>query len=294
MKDFTALDIEHRDIFKRFFRLDPPLISEYTFTNLFMWRQRYKPRWRVRRDCLLLVMEPEPGCPFGLPPAGLGDKREALEFLAQELLRRTSPARICRVPEGVVASHADPERFEIQADRDNSDYVYSSIALAQLSGRKYHKKKNQLNKFIKAFSYDYRELDRDLVGSLLDMQAEWCGLRDCEADATLRDEDSAIRQALMHREQLGFSGAAVLIDGRVEAFSLGEPLNPETAVIHIEKANPLIPGLYAAINQLFCANAWPHTRYINREQDLGIEGLRRAKESYHPEHLVLKYTLTLK
>ena len=84
------------------------------------------------------------------------------------------------------------------------------------------------------------------------------------------------------------------MNSKVEAFSLGEPLNEETAVIHIEKANPNIPGLYTAMNQLFCLNAWVDMTYINREQDLGAEGLRKAKKSYHPHHMVDKHILTHK
>jgi hypothetical protein len=104
-------------------------------------------------------------------------------------------------------------------------------------------------------------------------------------------EDYAIHQALTHFEELDYQGGAIQIDGKIEAFSLGEPLNADTAVIHIEKANPDIPGLYSAINQYFCTNAWSDMEWINREQDLGIEGLRNAKESYHPHHMVNKYTI---
>jgi hypothetical protein len=102
-------------------------------------------------------------------------------------------------------------------------------------------------------------------------------------------EDFAVHEALTFFEELGFKGGAILINSVVEAFSLGEPLNEDMAVIHIEKANPEIPGLYAAINQLFCLNAWSEVTYINREQDMGSEGLRKAKESYYPHHMVNKY-----
>lgn len=100
-----------------------------------------------------------------------------------------------------------------------------------------------------------------------------------------------MREALTHFEELEYRGGAIEIDSRIEAFSLGEPLNTDTAVIHIEKANPEIPGLYAAMNQLFCQNAWSDMAYINREQDLGIEGLRKAKESYNPHHIAKKFTI---
>ena len=94
--------------------------------------------------------------------------------------------------------------------------------------------------------------------------------------------------------ELDYRGGAIVINGKVEAFALGEPLNEDTVVIHIEKANPDIPGLYAAINQLFCRHVWSHMKYVNREQDLGVEGLRKAKESYYPHHMVRKYTIVPK
>jgi hypothetical protein len=133
-----------------------------------------------------------------------------------------------------------------------------------------------------------------LVECFLDMQQEWCQLKDCKANPDLLREDYAVYQALTHFQELDYQGGAIIINGRVEAFALGEPLNENTAVIHIEKANQQVSGIYAAINQLFCLHAWSQMEYINREQDLGVEGLRKAKTSYHPHHLVNKYTLVAK
>jgi hypothetical protein len=110
----------------------------------------------------------------------------------------------------------------------------------------------------------------------------------------LAHEFHAIKEALEHFENLRVSGGAILIDGALQAFTLGEPLNSETVVIHIEKANPAFDGLYTMINQLFLENHWSQFEYVNREQDLGEEGLRKAKESYFPHHRVNKYTLTLR
>ncbi len=126
------------------------------------------------------------------------------------------------------------------------------------------------------------------------MQEDWCEMRDCEESSDLFEEDRAVYEALTHFDELDYTGGAIVIESKVEAFSLGEPLNPTTAVIHIEKANPAISGLYAAINQRFCQGAWSGMTYINREQDLGVEGLRKAKQSYHPHHMVKKYLVTPK
>jgi len=256
-----------------------------------MWRHKYRPIWLQWEDCLLIILRPEADAPFGLPPVGPGNKSKALESLAEQLKQMTSEVRICRASEDFVEAHVDHDRYESLIDRDNSDYVYRSQDLIELSGRRYHSKKNHLNRFLKNYPFNYREMDRELVEGFLGMQEKWCQMRECVESPELLSEDYAIREALTHFEELDYRGGAVEINAEIEAFSLGEPLNPNTAVIHIEKANPDIPGLYGTINQLFCKNAWSPMEYVNREQDLGIEGLRRAKESYHPHHMVNKYTL---
>jgi hypothetical protein len=294
MDDFKPIEIQDKASFDRFLRLDPPEISEMTFTNLFMWRHRYRPVWLRKNDCLLVIFQPKQGHAYGLPPIGPGDKRTGLNFLSQEIRKLTPEVSIRRVPESFVRLHLDPNKYEPVLDRDNSDYVYLTKDLISLSGNKYHRKKNHLNQFIKNNVFEYRKLDTELIESFLDMQETWCQMRECVVKPDLLAEDYAIREALANAAELNCQGGAIVINSRVEAFSLGEPLNQDTAVIHIEKANPDIPGLYAAINQLFCANAWANWTYINREQDMGVEGLRKAKESYYPHHMVNKHVLTAK
>jgi hypothetical protein len=123
------------------------------------------------------------------------------------------------------------------------------------------------------------------------MQEKWCNLRHCELDTGLFHEDRGISDLLHNFEKLDYKGAVIRIKGRVQAFSLGELLNPSTAVIHVEKANPEITGLYAAMNQLFAARAMSGVEFINREQDLGRESLRKAKKSYNPHHMVEKFDI---
>lgn len=269
----------------------PPATSELTFTNLFIWRHHYRPLWREQEGRLLLVMAPHGQEPFGLPPLGAGDLTAPALAILDDLATAGVPPRLCRVGAEVWA-RMDQTRFAARADRDQSDYVYASQDLIQLKGNRFHRKKNHLNKFLKSQPHEYRPLDESLVRAVLEMQEAWCTLRECAEDPGLGAEDRAIHEALCHFGQLDYQGGAILIAGQVEAFSLGEPLNPDTVVIHIEKANPDIPGLYAAINQQFAEHAWADYAWINREQDLGLLGLRQAKLSYNPHHLVDKYELT--
>ena len=291
MTDFKPIDIQDKPLFDEFLRKDPPQISDLTFTNLFIWGHHYQPAWLEWNECILILYHPSAGSPYGLCPFGPGDKKRALDYLCQEMSKRTAEVRICRVGEEFVKSHVDPAKYSVEHDRENSDYVYLAKDLINLSGNKYHRKKNHLNQFIKNNVFEYHPLDSELVKRVLSMQETWCQIRECVLKPDLLAEDFAVREALSHFEELGYQGGAIVINSVVEAFALGETLNQDTAVIHIEKANPDILGLYAAINQLFCLNAWSKVTYVNREQDMGVAGLRKAKESYYPHHMENKYTL---
>lgn len=291
LHDFKKIEIGDKHVFDNFLREDPPQCSEFTFTNLFMWRHQYQPVWLQWDHCLLVILQARNAQPFGLPPVGPGDKIKALDVLTEELEKLGVDVLVCRVDEAFVKDSLDLDRYVAELDPDNSDYVYLAEDLIHLSGRKYHRKKNHLNQFLKNMAFEYRSLDREMVECCLEMQEAWCQMKACVEKPDLLAEDHAVYEALTCFEDLEYVGGAIVINDKVEAFSMGEMLNQDTAVIHVEKANPDIPGLYAAINQRFCQNAWPDVTYINREQDKGIAGLRKAKESYHPHHMVNKYTL---
>ncbi|MBU1273830.1 MAG: DUF2156 domain-containing protein [Proteobacteria bacterium] len=292
LEGYKNLELTDKEFFTRHLWSGLPAISEMTFSNLFMWSHHYQPQWRQEAGCLLVVVSPEGGAPFGLPPAGAGDKARAAEALCRDLARAGLAPGLQRVGEALARELEASGLFAAALDRDNSDYVYLASDLAELPGRRFHRKKNHFNKFVKNFEFSYQPLEAELIRQVLDMQETWCQLRECHQDPGLASEDRAIFQALTNYEHLDYSGGVVLVNGRVEAFSLGEPLSPDTAVIHIEKGNPDFDGIYAAINKLFVANAWADMVYINREQDLGLSGLRQAKESYQPHHLINKYMVT--
>ncbi len=292
LEGYKDLELADKEVFARHLKAGPPAISEMTFSNLFMWAHHYQPQWREAAGCLLVVVSPEGGAPFGLPPAGAGDKLQAALALCADLARAGHAPSLQRVGEALARELEADGRFRAAFDRDNSDYVYLAEELAELPGRRLHRKKNHFNKFAKNFSFEYKPLGPELIRRVLDMQETWCRLRECQEDPGLASEDRAIFTALTHYEHLDYAGGVILIEGQVEAFSLGEPLSPDTAVIHIEKGNPAFDGIYAAINKLFVAQAWGQMTYINREQDLGLSGLRQAKESYQPHHLVNKYVVS--
>jgi uncharacterized protein len=291
MDSFNSLTIADRQTFNDFLSQDRIESSELTFTNLFMWHRRYCPIWTEVHGCLATVLRPSEEAPFALQPVGPGDKAKALDHVMDRLGEMTDEPKACRIDRRFMENFVDPDRFEIREDRDNSDYVYLSENLIKLSGNKLHKKKNHLNRFLKTYQFEYRDLDTELVKDFLELQDDWCELKKCLEDPDLLEEDMAVYEALTHFQELGFSGGAIVMDSKVEAYALGERLNEDTAVIHVEKSNPDISGLSVAISNLFCKAKWSQLTYVNREQDLGLEGLRKAKMSYRPHHLVEKFTL---
>lgn len=291
MLEFKVLELEDKPVFDRMLSDDPPRISELTFTNLFMWRFKYRPLWAVHDACLLIILHGNGDSVIGLPPAGTGNKAIALDILWDAIASRSDEPAISRVDSQFVENFVDTKRFRVSKDRDNSDYVYRTEDLIKLTGNRYHQKRNHVNKFLKNYRFEYQVLNDKLVRDFLDLQDSWCQLKDCESNEDLMAEDRAVFEALLHYKYLGFRGGAILIEDKVEAFTLGEKLSQDTAVIHVEKANPEIPGLYATINQQFCQHEWSEVTFVNRQQDLGVPGMRKAKKSYHPDHMVDKYTL---
>jgi hypothetical protein len=185
------------------------------------------------------------------------------------------------------------QHFTVEPLHDHFDYVYRREDLVRLTGGKYRSKRNHINQLLRFYKAVYEPLQEKHISDCLTLQEKWCQMNRCEDDLDLLGEDEAIQEILTHYNTLQVQGAVIIIEGRVGAFTIGEQLNSDTAVIHIEKADPEIPGLYSFINQQFCENRWGDVLYINREQDLGIPGLREAKLSYYPDHLVEKYRITM-
>ena len=228
------------------------------------------------------------GKTFQLPPLGkrnLIDMVKALRAEAEDF----QMAPLYGLTSGQ-ANQLAKEGIATEPNRDDWDYVYLTKDLAELPGDKYHPKRNFIARCLAKYKCEYVSIGSFVVKDCLQIQTQWCSLRNCSLVSSLEAENTAMKTALENREYLGVSGGAVYVDGKLEAFTLAEPLNSDTAVIHFEKANPQIEGLYQVINQWFCQEALSNFEYVNREQDLGIPGLRKAKQSYHPHHMVEKHT----
>jgi hypothetical protein len=226
-----------------------------------------------------------------MPPLGPPEnKLKAIEFLVEQM----PDPRLSRIPEDLAetikAAHPD---WRIESDVNNDDYVYLTEKVIHLSGRRMHQKKNHFNSFIKNNRYELVTLTKELHEELVSVEAKWLTSKTEKIgeDSHLQIEKQAVHILLENFETLGIQGLAIRVDGRIEAFTLGESLNPDTALIHVEKGSPEIRGIYVALCSFFCRKAFSDKMYINREQDLGLPGLRWSKESLKPDHMMKKFNI---
>ena len=286
---FRALTLADKPLVDAAFAKYPPDVSELTFTNLFCLQSKRQVQLAEHEGGLaLLAREGERS--FFLPPVGMGDVRSATRVMFEHAQTDGFQPVIERVPEAMAEELAQAG-FKVEEDRANWDYVYRVADLALLEGRHYDGKRNFVRQALASSQCEYRRLTAENVSDCLALETSWCNLRHCELDPGLAAEQRAIALCFEDWAQLSLIGGAVLVDGRIQAFAIGERLNPTTAVVHFEKANPEIRGMYQLINHWFSRNALSEYTYVNREQDLGIEGLRKAKESYHPHHMVRKFSV---
>ncbi len=264
---FRPLELQDKALISDIFQSINPVISEFTFTNLFIWRHSYRFQVSMLDDVLLVLACPEPNKHFFMPPAGENLSAEILDTMLSFMIKEHWPPVIRRVPRDMIdrLDAWNNESFLIAPIREDFDYVYKTRDLIELKGKKLRKKKNHLNYFLRNYDFVFEPLTDKTVELCIEMQEEWCNLKDCAGNPDLSSEDLAVFEALHHWKDLDFTGGVILIDEKVEAFSLGERLNENTAVVHVEKANPKIRGLYPAINQLCCKNLWANYELVNRE-----------------------------
>jgi hypothetical protein len=293
--DFKPLELEDYGFIRNMLWGYTPGISEMTFTNLFIWRGHYGFQWAVYKDWLLIISREGVNSTYALQPVGPSSRKEAAAVLLEWFRDEMNIENPCieRADERCISELGGMENLVIEPLRDHFDYVYRREDLVQLTGSKYRSKRNHINQLLRFYSFDYELLQEKHIDDCLTLQEKWCQMNRCEDDLDLLSEDEAIREILIQYDALHVQGAVIIIEGRVRAFTVGEQLNDDTVVIHIEKADPDIPGLYPLINQQFCKNMWDDAVYINREQDLGIDGLRKAKLSYYPDHFVEKYRIRM-
>jgi len=279
--EFKAVSLEDRDLFRSFQSRCPVEVCEMIFGNIFIWRNFDHPRFTIINDNLCVRLEPPDEPAYFLQPFGTTTIPETIRMCLEHA------PRLSRIPASFAGKFCSAG-FHCAADPDNFDYVYETRDLIELKGKKYDGKRNRIRKFERSHAHRYVELTADHLAACHRLFEEWAGEKD-SPDPMAGAQRDAIEQALTHFESLQMSGGAIEVEGTVAAFSIGEQLNPDTAVIHIEIVSPKHEGLAQLMNREFVKNGLASYAFINREQDMGVPGLRRAKQSYHPHHLVEKH-----
>ena len=264
---------------------------EYSFANLYLWgRQRIA--FLHGHALFFSQFNRRTVYPF---PIGTGDKKAVLDAIIADAAARGIPCRITGLGEKdlELIQSLYPDQFRFHCDENSFDYVYDVNDLADLSGKKYHVKRTNLNRFAEEYPNAHTEpLSESNLPAAEALLEEWFASRLQEdPDGDFHMERAAIRKALRDKNEIGMCGLVLMNGERAIALTLGSLLSPDTMDVHFEKGAPDVAGAYVAINCAFARYVrenYPAVRFLNREEDMGIEGLRRAKQSYRPHHMVRK------
>jgi len=262
--------------------------SDYSPVNLWGWGREYELELAWHSD-LIWIRQSAPRRAFWAPVGNW----DAVDWARELPERFPGGATFVRVPERLrqLWSQALDAEITVTETPDQWDYLYSTAELIELKGNKFHKKKNLLSQFLRGYDHVYAELTSDRIHQALEMQEDWCVWRDCESEDTLAAENRAINRVLSYWDSLpNLLGGVLFIAGRMAAFTVAEEMPDQRVLIHFEKGLTEFKGIYQAINQMFLA-ANPRFAIVNREQDMGDPGLRKAKASYNPVDYVRKYEI---
>jgi len=290
---FKKIMLEDKELFAPYLESLNSRCSETTFTNLYLWSRQYPTGYALIEGRLVLKSLSEDSFAF---PMGDTDLKKVVDALEEYVNGHGNKLRFhCITPEQFQElEDVYPGRFHIEYDRDYADYVYDVQKLASLSGRKLHSKKNHVNRFKKTYpDWSYEPVTAENIEECFQMALVWRTENGCNHDDEKNAEMCVALNALRLFEELELSGGLLRVNGEVAAFCLGTAANEDTFVVHVEKARSDIDAAYTMINQQFVSNELAGKyQYVNREDDVGMEGLRKAKLSYYPEFLVEKGFVT--
>jgi len=286
--DFRPITFEDRAFFMEFQSRYPPEHSDYIFSTMVCWQHYMRYSYAKYHDSLIIMTEFEGEVRFR-PPMGPKDctALEEVIRLSKEINGENSFSVVD--PDMKEWLQAEFPNMVFQPQRDYFDYVYLSGDLAELPGKRYLKIRNQLNYFLKHNTFSAEKISEENIADVRKFLLKWCVQKGCEEEPLLNSERIAVQTALAHFFELGLTGLIIRINGVIEAFSVFEKMSKDTAVVHFEKANFAYKGIYQIINRETAKFLSNDFKFINREADMGITGLRSAKEKYHPHHFVEVY-----
>lgn len=294
MIEFHKVTLEDRTVIAPYARVNDSRSCEVAFANIYLWAREYPMEYAIVEDCLVYrTMEETPKYCFPI-----GSTAECRERAVRTLLSHCKADGKAFLMGGVTPEQFElleewlPGRFDISYNRDYADYVYETEALQTLAGKKLHGKRNHVNQFLRKHTdWQYEAIDADNREEVFQMAQRWRTENGCNDDEEKNAEMGVALNALRLLDELQLTGGLLRVEGQVAAFAIGEPVCADTFVVHIEKALTEVEGAYPMINQQFALHAAKGYRYINREDDMGEEGLRQAKMTYRPTFLVEKGTV---
>ncbi|MBE6287340.1 MAG: DUF2156 domain-containing protein [Mediterranea massiliensis] len=296
MLPFKKIELQDKELISHITLNSSQRNCDLSFSNLCSWSFLYDTHFALYQESLIIRFRVDEQMVY-MPPIGKGDLSDALKVMmedahsiGEEFTILGASQETCKEIEKVM-----PGQFCFSEERNYADYLYLRTDLATLSGKKLQAKRNHVNKFKRTYSnYEYLPLTAKEVKECLDLEATWCAVNHCDQIEGTGNERRALVYALHHFEELGLTGGILRVNGEIAAFTYGMPINQDTFGIHAEKADTRIQGAYAMINQEFARRIPEQYTYLNREEDLGIEGLRHAKLSYQPIALLSKYMICRK
>lgn len=290
--EFQPITIKDKELITSFTYPSDYQNCDFSFANMCSWRFLYDSEFTIVDGFLLIRFWIEEKSRVAyMCPVGQGDIKQALDLLEKDSLAHGHP--LCML--GITPDAKNkfekilPGNFFYISERDYFDYIYLREDLALLKGKKYQSKRNHINNFKKLYTYEYISITPEIVPECLKLECKWYKANHTEEDENeLNDERRSLTYALQHYEELGLKGGALRVDNEIIAFTFGAQINHNTFGVHVEKADINYEGAFSVINQEFAQHLPEQFIYINREEDLGIPGLRQAKLSYQPTILLEK------
>jgi len=287
--DFKKIDLNDKLVFDKHYQQFPPTHSGELFTTMVSWGEYVEYRY-VLIDNSIIILTKASNEIILHPPSGKINLDLIKQVISLAIKENMSFGFIKKIEKNLLSTHFPSLTFI--EDRDYFDYVYRTSDLAELPGTKYGKIRNRLNKFTKNFTYTTEEISKKNIDEVNEFLKRWCLWKDCGSNELLENERKAIIYLMSHFFDFDLKGLALRISGTIQAIAVHEKMNAETVVIHFEKGSPDFDGIYKAINMETAQRVRHFVPYINREEDLGIPGLRKAKLSYHPDHFIEIYNIS--
>ncbi len=290
--DWKILEIDDFKIFKEYMQHYKYRTYDTSFTNLFMWSFSRKTQYKIM-DGFLCIRGELNSVDFLYFPIGNKVFTEVITDLIHEFGTEFKMRAVNKEMADFLKTKF-PGKFIYKNEDGRGDYIYKTSDLIELKGRKFHSKKNLINRFEKLYDYTYEEISPENIEEVINFQKWWCQLKRCKLRKSLKDEKIGVLKVLENYEKLDLHGGLIRVNNKVVAFSIGEYINEDTAVVHIEKADHNYLGAYQMMNKLFVEKEFSKCEYINREEDLGIPQLEKAKKTYNPVEILEKNRVFLK